>query len=192
MKTVIRFFSVCVCVFFQIGSIFSQSEMLSQSTRLNWIFIIDGMTPDVANANCIIILSQDGFNDTILCKYIVGDVWVPTDKFNQIMENTNDAIGIEFTYIERQYSGPFQYLRYIYPITLYKSFFNSSYILFNIENISIKKRIFSLKISSGDGYVIKWPPYHRRKSPHNAFTRSKHKMQTKHNFTDIIRMNRVP
>lgn len=192
MKAVVSLILVCVCALFKIGEAFAQTITPSKSTKLNWIFLVDGMVPDNAFANCKIILPQESFNDTILCTYIVGDVWVPTDKLNQILENTNDVIGLEFTYIERHNSGFIQSIRYVYPITLYKSFFNSSFILFNIENISIKERLFSLKISSGDGYVIKSPPYHRRKSSHNAFTRRGIKMQSKNKVTDVIRMNRVP
>ena len=192
MKAVVCLLLVCVCALFKIETARAQSLEFSQSTRLNWIFLVDGMLPDNAYANCKIILPQDGFNDTILCKYIVGDVWIPTDKLNQILENTNDVIGLEFTYIERHNYGFIQSIRYVYPITLYKSFFNSSFVLFNIENISIKERLFSLKISSGDGYVIKSPPYHRRKSSHNAFTRRGVKMQSKNKVTDVIRMNRLP
>ena len=184
MKAAISFFSVCVLTFFQIETVFSQSEAHSQSTRLNWIFLVDGTVPQSAYANCKIILPQEGGNDTIFCEYITGDILIPTNGLHQIMKDSNEGYFLEFTYIEVQ--KHLQPLRYVYPIPLYKSFFNNSHVLFNIENVSIKKQLFNLSISSGNGYTIKWP-YRKRKDTQNAFARGKHKI--KHN---IIRMNRVP
>ena len=184
MKAVVSLLSVCALLF-QIETVFSQSEAHSQSTRLNWIFLVDGTVPtNSAYANCKIILPQEGGNDTIFCEYITGDILIPTDGLHQIMKDSNEGIFLEFTYIEIQES--LQPLRYVYPIPLYQSFFNNSFVLFNIENVNIKKQLFSLSISSGNGYTIKCP-YRKRKDTHNAFARGKYKIKHK-----IIRMNRVP
>lgn len=164
------------------------TTMCSQPVTLNWIFFVNGKIPEAAR--CSIIISGDDASDTVPCKYQVGEFIVSEDNYDKILVASECIMVLEIIFDE---ISPFPHNQYLYPIAIRKSYLtmsNSSYLIFNIHNISVRKRKFYIEII-GEGFKIT-PPYHRSQSMYNVFydrkTRCRHSCSSK----DIIRMNKVP
>lgn len=169
---------IVLMFFFRIGNVFSQS------ITFNWTFFVDGKIPETAD--CWLIIPQDDFNDSVNCEYRVGEFVISKDILNMIMRTSSDNIVLNFIYTD--YKN-----KYAYPLTIQKSFFlpnYSSYIIFNIDNINIKKRKYYIEII-GEGFKV-IPPYPRKKSMYNVFNGQRMKSQHRSKGTDTILMKKVP
>lgn len=169
---------IVLMVFFRVEIVFSQS------VTFNWTFFVDGKIPETAD--CWLIIPQNDFNDSVNCEYRVGEFVISKDVLDMITGTSSDNIVLSFIYTDIKN-------KYVYPLTIQKSFFTpnfSSYIIFNIDNVNIRKRKFYIEII-GEGFKV-IPPYPRKKSIYNVFNAQRMKSQHRGKGIDTILMKKVP
>ena len=159
----------------------------SQSTTLNWIFFINGKIPESTSAKCKMIVVKNEACDTIPCEYYVGKIMIQKPFLDQILKSESDSVILDFTYTD--YSL-FSHPKYKYSLALENYIFKSSFLIFNIDNISIKRKEFYLEIL-GDGFKT-IPAYPRRKSMYNVFPKIELKRSSKRFYNQTIIMRKVP
>jgi len=178
MNRLIRFIFIQI-LFLSVTSLYSQSEML------NWIFFVNKKIPDVSMLSGEIIFQQDSSVHTIIpFDYSVGCIKISKENLHLIYNDTISDFYLRIVYSE--------YLRkthnkYVYKIPIEKRFFTAPYIIFDIKNISKRKRKFFLEIL-GDGYKIRFTHNRLFFNNNKTLTEQSHHIRAKGVYNNLFIM----
>ncbi len=111
--------------------------------HLNWIILMDGKFPNFMRQRGEFVCETASPSEKriINFNYLVGEIIISKNDYEFIIGN--DVIKVLMilhydSYNDKTDNG----VTYSYPFKVYKSLFNSSYVIFNILNINMKKKVF--------------------------------------------------
>lgn len=163
---------LCVIVLFMTFSV-----IYSQNEKINWIIFVNGKIPDVGLINGEIFFQQDSISQVIIpFEYTVGSVIISSKDLQKLINQSSLDLKLKICYSEFH-----NYTRneYIYIIPISKNFFLEPFVVFNITNISKKKKTYYLEII-GDGVKVFWKHNIRFLKKHSVIAEVNSKKTSNH------------
>lgn len=126
-----------------------QSDKKQECVHLNWIILIDGKIPNYMRQRGEFICETDSSskNKIIPFDYLIGDIIISEEDYKYINNNDFKQIQVLLHYVDHSYqkiAGEKHLcsVTYTYPFHVNKNLIFTSYVVFNIINVNLKKHIF--------------------------------------------------
>ena len=126
-----------------------QTDEKQKSVHLNWIILMDGKIPNYLRQRGEFICETDSSSERkiIPFDYLIGDIIISKEDYEYINNNDFKQIQVLLHYVDHSYqkiAGEKHLcsVTYTYPFCVNKNLILSSYVVFNIINVNLKKQIF--------------------------------------------------